>query len=79
VALREEVQVRARHLGYFLGLAQSGEIDVVGREDPAYFKVLERELDNLHGALNWSLTHHNDPEGTLRLAGALRFRATIRR
>ncbi len=69
----EESRIRARHLAYFLGLAQSGEIDVVGREDPAYFKILETELDNLRTALDWSLTEHSNPEDALRLAGALRF------
>jgi predicted ATPase/class 3 adenylate cyclase len=69
----EEVHLRTRHLDYFLGLAQSGEIDVVGREDPAYFKILETELDNLRVALDWSLTGHKNPEDALRLAGTLRF------
>ncbi|MDX1489207.1 MAG: hypothetical protein R3268_13440, partial [Acidiferrobacterales bacterium] len=69
----EEAQVRTRHLAHFFGLAQSGEIDVVGREDPAYFKMLETELDNLRAALDWSLTGHHNPEDALRLAGALRF------
>ena len=73
VESKEEAQVRTRHLDYFLGLAQSGEIDVVGREDPAYFQVLETELDNLRAALDWSLTGHKDPEDALRLAGTLRF------
>jgi predicted ATPase/class 3 adenylate cyclase len=69
----EESQVRARHLDYFLDLAQSGEPDVIGREDPAYFKkILETELDNLRAALDWSLTGHKDPEDALRLAGTLR-------
>ena len=70
---REEAQVRARHVDYFLCLAQSGEIDLVGREDPAYFKVLETELDNVRAALDWSLGGHNKPEDALQLAGALRF------
>jgi predicted ATPase/class 3 adenylate cyclase len=74
---REEAKVRARHLAYFLGLAQSGEIDLVGREDPAYFQVLETELDNLRAALDWSLTGHEDPEDALRLSGTLRFLWTI--
>ena len=69
----EEAQLRARHLDYCLGLAQSGEIDVVGREDPAYFKILETELDNIRAALDWSLTGHTNPEDALRLASALRF------
>jgi len=69
----EEVEVRERHLDYFLGLAQSGEIDVVGSEDPAYFKILETELDNLRTALDWSLSGHKNPEDALRLAGTLRF------
>jgi predicted ATPase/class 3 adenylate cyclase len=72
-ASNEERQVRAQHLEYFLGLAQSGEIDVVGREDPVYFQVLETELDNLRAALDWSLTGHKAPEDALRLAGTLRF------
>ena len=73
VESREEAQVRARHLDYFLGLAQSCEIDVVGREDPAYFQTLETELDNLRAALDWSLTGHKDSEDAIRLAGTLRF------
>jgi predicted ATPase len=72
-ASSEEGQVRMRHLEYFLGVAQSGEIDVVGREDPAYFQILEMELDNLRAALNWSVTGHKSPEDALRLAGTLRF------
>jgi predicted ATPase len=73
VESEEEPQVRARHLAYFLRLARSGEIDVVGREDPAYFKILEAELDNLRAALDWSLAGHNNSEDALRLAAALRF------
>jgi predicted ATPase len=69
----QEGRVRARHLAYFLGIAQSGEIDVVGREDPAYFKMLETELDNLRAALEWSLTRHTDADDALRLASAPRF------
>jgi hypothetical protein len=45
----------------------------VGREDPAYFQILETELDNFRAALNWSLTGHKHPEDALRLAGTLRF------
>jgi non-specific serine/threonine protein kinase len=69
----EEARVRARHLVFFLDIAQSGEIDVIGREDPAYFKILETELDNLRAALDWSVTENNDAAGGLRLASTLRF------
>jgi predicted ATPase len=68
----DEVHVRTRHLAYFLDLAKSGEIDVIGREEPAFFKVLETELDNLRAALDWSLTGNKNPEDALRLAGTLR-------
>ena len=61
--------VRQRHLDYFLALAEAAEPDLRGARQVVALDRLEKEIDNLRGALEWSL-EANVVAG-MRLAGAL--------
>ncbi len=65
----EELEVRNRHLEYFLGLAERAEPELTGPNTPKWIKRLEEELDNIRAALEWSLKQ--DVQLGLRLASAL--------
>ena len=69
-------QVRERHAGYYLALAEAAEPELVGAGQVAWLERLETEYGNMRAALSWCL----DEEGTkpeeraetgLRLAAAL--------
>jgi tetratricopeptide (TPR) repeat protein len=51
----EETAVRGRHLSYFLRLSQEAEPGLRGEEQVVWLDRLEREQDNLHAAIEWSL------------------------
>jgi non-specific serine/threonine protein kinase len=61
--------VRRRHAEYFMGLAEKAEPNVRGEQERAWWDRLDRELDNLRLALEWSL-EAGEPELGMRLAGA---------
>jgi predicted ATPase/DNA-binding XRE family transcriptional regulator len=65
----EGLQVRTRHLEYFLDLAERAEPELTGPDTPKWVKRLEEELDNIRAALEWSL--QQDAQLGLRLANAL--------
>jgi predicted ATPase/DNA-binding CsgD family transcriptional regulator len=60
---------RRRHAEFFLGLAEEAAAELTGAHQQEWAKRLEAEHDNMRAALSWSL--ENEPETTLRLAGAL--------
>ena len=60
---------RARHLAWFLALAEEAEPQVRGPEQDRWLDALDAELDNLRAALEWAAAA--DAERGLRLAGAL--------
>jgi predicted ATPase/DNA-binding CsgD family transcriptional regulator/transcriptional regulator with XRE-family HTH domain len=60
----EEAAVRARHRDWFLAMAEQVAPE---RLDPGHVGGLEREQDNLRGALRWSI-QAGDPDLGLRLA-----------
>jgi predicted ATPase/class 3 adenylate cyclase len=62
--------VRARHLDYFLSLAEEAEPKLQGAEQASWLRRLEQEHDNVRAALEWSLATRGERHG-LRLCGAL--------
>jgi non-specific serine/threonine protein kinase len=65
----EGEQIRARHLDYFLRLAEQAEPELTGRNQGVWLNRLEEEMDNVRAALEWSMEHN--VEGGLRLSSAL--------
>jgi predicted ATPase/DNA-binding CsgD family transcriptional regulator len=66
----EEDELRARHLGFYVGRAEAvHESNALGGSD-AEVRALGEELDNLRAALAWGIDH--DRAGGLRLVGASR-------
>jgi predicted ATPase/ATP/maltotriose-dependent transcriptional regulator MalT len=65
----ETAATAARHLAYFLKLAEEIEMEGGGRQTAGYDR-LETELDNLRAALAWSLQCEKDDHG-LRCAASL--------
>jgi non-specific serine/threonine protein kinase len=65
----EAEAVRGQHRDWFLALAEEAAPELYRPEQVAWLDRLETEHDNFRVALEWSGKH--DPEGELRLAGAL--------
>jgi predicted ATPase/class 3 adenylate cyclase len=66
----ETEALRRAHADYFLTLAEQMRPQLKGPDQAAHFKRLEREHDNLRGALGWSL-EHGVAETAARLCVAL--------
>jgi tetratricopeptide (TPR) repeat protein len=66
----EALQVRNRHLEFFMNFAEAIEPGLHSAEQAFLLKQLDREHDNLRAALEWSLDG-GDLEMGVRLAGAL--------
>jgi len=58
--LGEATTVRTRHLAYFASLSGRAEQALMGPDQVAWFERLEAELDNVRGALEWSLQSGGD-------------------
>ncbi|MDQ6917459.1 MAG: tetratricopeptide repeat protein [Pseudomonadota bacterium] len=67
----EEARLQARHLAYFLQLAEDAEPRLRGPEQQAWLERLETERENVRAALVWSAAVGGDTAGGLRLAGAI--------
>jgi non-specific serine/threonine protein kinase len=68
---REEAPaVRDNHVKFFLELAEDSEPHIFGKESSIWFKRLERELDNIRAAQEWSTVSGN-AVAALRIAGSL--------
>ncbi len=67
----EEAEVRGRHVGMFLALADEAEPLFLGVSSADWLDRFEVELDNVRGALAWTVATDDAPTG-LRLATALR-------
>jgi predicted ATPase/DNA-binding CsgD family transcriptional regulator len=67
----DEPILRRRHLGWFLGLAERGDRELLDAEHQSWLRRLQPELDNFRAALSWSLTESQGQEAGLRLSGAL--------
>lgn len=62
--------VRARHLGWFLSLAEEAEPELVGSSQQIWLRRLHPEQGNIRAALEWAAAEGRCEEG-LRLAAAL--------
>ena len=63
--------VAARHVSYFLGLAEEARLKLRG-PDPGWYSRLDQEHDNLRKALGWALGSDDQQEAAAGLAVALR-------
>jgi predicted ATPase/DNA-binding SARP family transcriptional activator len=50
--------IRDGHLKYFMKLAQEAAPNAFGAESVRYYLVIDRELDNLRSAIEWSVESH---------------------
>jgi predicted ATPase/DNA-binding CsgD family transcriptional regulator len=66
----EGEEVRRRQAAFFLAFAEGVEPRLWGPEDTMWLDRLEAELDNMRGALSWTL-ERGEAELALRLAGTL--------
>jgi predicted ATPase/DNA-binding CsgD family transcriptional regulator len=69
--LGEEGQLRERHAGYCLKLAEEAEPELKGEGQVAWLERLEQEHDNLRAALRWLLERGESSEKAARLGWAL--------
>jgi predicted ATPase/class 3 adenylate cyclase len=63
--------VRARHLQWFLELAERAEPELQGADQSDWLGRLELEHDNLRAALDWTASRAQDAEVRARFAAAL--------
>jgi non-specific serine/threonine protein kinase len=68
---RADSAVRRRHLEYFLSVAEGAEGGLVGADQAQWLIRLERDHENIVGAIRWSLDEGFGGDEALRMAGAL--------
>ena len=72
---QEAPEVRRRHAGHYLALAERAEPELLGADQGLWLGRLRTEIGNLRGALSWSLEPDDDSREHaglgLRLAAAL--------
>jgi predicted ATPase/class 3 adenylate cyclase len=61
--------VRERHLEYFLQLSERAEPELRGPHQAFWLNRLEKEVDNIRGALEWAV--EDEVETSMRIASAL--------
>ncbi len=66
----DETEVRRAQLSWAAELAEAAETGFEGPDQLAWLRVLDSELDNIRGALDWASLHATDANGP-RLASAL--------
>jgi predicted ATPase/DNA-binding SARP family transcriptional activator len=66
----EAPAIRDQHLGFFLDLAERSEPNIFGRESAEWFRRLDKELDNIRAAIEWS-TNSGKAVAALQIAGSL--------
>lgn len=66
----EAPAVRDRHMEYYLALAENSEPYIFGGESAAWFQRLDKELDNIRAAMEWS-TKSGKADVALRIGGSL--------
>lgn len=66
----EAVELRNRHLNYFVDLAERAEKNTFGSESVSYHRLLDEELDDIRAAMEWSI-HSRQATKAFRLSAAL--------
>ena len=67
----DEGEVRRRHAGFFVELAEEAERELGGLDQSRWLTRLETEHDNVRAALSWSLGERGNAGLGVRLAAAL--------
>jgi non-specific serine/threonine protein kinase len=62
---------RARHAAYFLSLAETAQSELLNADQVDWYARIERDLDNLRAALDWTRAASDRLEARLCLVGAL--------
>jgi non-specific serine/threonine protein kinase len=62
--------IRERHMEFYLRMAEESETKIFGEESGAWFRRLDRELDNIRSAIEWC-TASGKAEIALRILGGL--------
>jgi non-specific serine/threonine protein kinase len=72
VEVGEASSIRDGHLSFYLSLAEKSEPHIFGRESSIWIPRLDKELDNIRAAMEWS-TNSDKAVAALRMAGALAY------
>jgi predicted ATPase/DNA-binding SARP family transcriptional activator len=70
VGIGEAPAIRDGHLEFYLNLAENSEPNIFGHESEIWIKRLDKELDNIRAAMEWS-TNSGKADMALRIAGSL--------
>jgi tetratricopeptide (TPR) repeat protein len=76
VASGEEVELRSRHLAWFVSFVEQSDVDLAGPGQAETARRTEREFGNVRAGFAWSLASGN-VEAALRLVGVRRFWQTV--
>ena len=68
----EASMIRDQHLDFYLSLAEKSEPHIFGRESVMWINRLDKELDNIRAAMEWS-TNTDKAVAALRMAGSLAY------
>ncbi len=68
--LGEAREIRARHLDFFVKLAEQAETHIFSGESKIWFGRLDQELDNIRAAIEWS-TNSGRAVAALQIVGSL--------
>jgi len=66
----EAPTTRDQHLGFYLNLAEASEPNIFGSESARWFARLDKEIDNIRAAMEWS-TNNGRADQALRISGSL--------
>jgi predicted ATPase/DNA-binding SARP family transcriptional activator len=70
VGIGEASAIRDQHLGFYLSLAEKSEPYIFSSESTAWISRLDKELDNIRAAMDWS-TNSGKAAAALQIAGSL--------
>jgi len=62
--------IRDQHMEFYLSLAEKSEPNIFGSESAAWFRRLDKELDNIRAAMDWA-TNSSKADVALQIAGSL--------